>query len=242
MILSVASAKGGVGKTTITANLGILLHRRGIKIVLVDADLASGDLTTQLGGKAGTRSLHTLLQSEKISEEDVAKTLSTAFDVPLLPVVPSLRGFLKARLDLFPSVLSHLKEQYDFILMDTPPGVNKNSIVPLTESDKILLVTTPDPVAVSDVSTSRDIAVLLEKNVIGVVINRVRKSLLFSPKQLRPREVENILKLKRIGLIPEDRAVEESIMAKKPVVLYKPRSPASKALLSLAKRVAEELG
>lgn len=241
MILSVVSAKGGVGKTTITANLGVLLNKRGVKIVLVDADLASGDLTLQLGGKTGTKGLHTLLQSEKISEEEVTKTLSIASGVPLLPVIPSLRGYLKAKLDLFPSVLSHLKDQYDLVLVDTPPGVNKNSIVPLTESDKVLLVTTPDPIAVSDVSTSRDVAVLLEKSVMGVVINRFRKGFLFGSKQLKPREIENILKLKEMGVIPEDKAVEESILLKKPVVLYKPRSPASKAFLSLAKRVTEEL-
>jgi len=221
--------------------LGILLNRRGIKVVLVDGDLASGDLTLQLGGKPGTRSLHTLLQSERVSEEDVIKALSTTYGIPLLPVIPSLRGYLKAKLDLFPSVLSHLKDQYDLVLVDTPPGVNKNSIVPLTESDKVLLVTTPDPIAVSDVSTSRDVAVLLEKNVMGVVINRFRKGFLFSPKQLKPRQIENILKLRGMGVIPEDKAVEESILAKKPVVLYKPRSSASKAFLSLARRVTEEL-
>ncbi|MEM0358396.1 MAG: P-loop NTPase [Candidatus Hadarchaeales archaeon] len=241
MILSVVSAKGGVGKTTITANLGVLLNKRGIKVVLVDADLASGDLTLQLGGKTGTKGLHTLLQSEKISEEEVTKTLSTAYGVPLLPVIPSLRGYLKAKLDLLSSVLSHLKDQYDLVLVDTPPGVNKNSIVPLTESDRVLLITTPDPIAVSDVSTSRDVAVLLEKSVMGVVINRFRKGFLFGSKQLKPREIENILKLKEMGVIPEDKAVEESILAKKPVVLHKPRSPASKAFLSLAKRVTEEL-
>ncbi|MEM2672563.1 MAG: P-loop NTPase [Candidatus Hadarchaeales archaeon] len=235
------SAKGGVGKTTITANLGVLLNKRGIKVVLVDADLASGDLTLQLGGKTGTKGLHTLLQSEKISEEEVTKTLSTAYGVPLLPVIPSLRGYLKAKLDLLSSVLSHLKDQYDLVLVDTPPGVNKNSIVPLTESDRVLLITTPDPIAVSDVSTSRDVAVLLEKSVMGVVINRFRKGFLFGSKQLKPREIENILKLKEMGVIPEDKAVEESILAKKPVVLHKPRSPASKAFLSLAKRVTEEL-
>ncbi|MEM2866356.1 MAG: P-loop NTPase [Candidatus Hadarchaeales archaeon] len=242
MILSVVSAKGGVGKTTVTANLGVVLNKRGIRVLLVDADLASGDLTLQLGGKAGPRGLHTLLSSERVSEEEVTKTVSSAFGVPLLPVIPSLRGYLKAKLDLFPPVLSALKDQYDLILVDTPPGVNKNSIVPLTESDRVLLVTTPDPVAVSDVSTSRDVAVLLEKSVMGVVINRLRKGFLFGSKQLKPREVENILKLKEMGIIPEDKAVEESILAKKPVVLYKPRSPASRAFTSLARRVTEELG
>jgi septum site-determining protein MinD len=242
MILSVVSAKGGVGKTTVTANLGVLLHKRGIKVLLIDADLASGDLTLQLGGKSGPRGLNTLLSSEKVSEDEVIKTVGPASGVPLLPVIPSLRAYLKAKLDLFPSVLSSLKDQYDLILVDTPPGVNKNSIVPLTESDRLLLVTTPDPIAVSDVSTSRDVAVLLEKSVVGVVINRYRKGFLFGSKQLKPREVENILKLKEIGVIPEDKAVEASILAKKPLVLYKPRSPASKAFSSLARRLMEELG
>ncbi len=240
MILSVVSAKGGVGKTTVTANLGVLLHKRGIKVLLVDADLASGDLTLQLGGKSG-KGLNTLLSSEKVSEEEVLKSVSSAFGVPLLPVVPSLRAYLKAKLDLFPSVLSPLKDQYDLILVDTPPGINKNSIVPLTESDKVLLVTTPDPIAVSDVSTSKDVALLLEKSVVGVVINRFKKGLLFSSKQLKPREIENILKLKEMGTIPEDKAVEASILAKKPLVLHKPRSPASKAFGSLAKKLVEEL-
>jgi septum site-determining protein MinD len=241
MILSVVSAKGGVGKTTLAANLGILLSRAGIKVLMVDADLASGDLTQHLGGKGGSRGLHALLSSERVSEEEVNKTLTQVFGVSLLPVVPSLRGFLKAKLELFPSVLAPLKDQYDLLLIDTPPGLNKNSLVPLTESDKVLLVTTPDPVSVSDVSTSRDVAVLLEKNVMGVVINRVRRGFLFGSRQLRPREVTNILKLKGLGIIPEDKAVGESILSKKPVVLYRPRSPASKALRELAGRVREEL-
>jgi septum site-determining protein MinD len=86
------------------------------------------------------------------------------------------------------------------------------------------------------------VAVLLEKSVVGVVINRYRKGFLFGSKQLKPREVENILKLKEMGVIPEDKAVEASILAKKPLVLYKPRSPASKAFSSLARRLMEELG
>ena len=241
MILSVASAKGGVGKTTLTANLGVLLNRGGIKVLMVDADLASGDLTQHLGGRSGSAGLHALLSSEKISEEEVTKAVTQVFGVPLLPVVPSLRGYLKAKLELFPSVLSFLKDQYDLLLIDTPPGVNKNSLVPLTESDKVLLVTTPDPVSVSDVSTSRDIAVLLEKSVMGVVINRMRKSLLFGTRQLKPREVTGILKLKGLGVIPEDKSVGESVLARRPVVLHKPRSPASKALRELARRVREEL-
>lgn len=242
MIISVASAKGGVGKTTIAANLGVVLNKRGARVLLVDADLSSGNLTLHMGGKSTSRNLHALLSTEGgPSEDEVRETVSLSLGVPLLPVSPSLRGYLKSKLDLLPTVLTPLKDDYDIILVDTPPGINKNSIIPLRESDRVLLVTTPDPVSVSDVANTKEVVILLERSIVGVVVNRVKKGKLFGSKQLRTAEIEGILKVKALGVIPEDKSVEAAVVAKRPVTIYKPRSAVSKAFDALARKLVEEL-
>ena len=246
MIISVASAKGGVGKTTVIANLGLTLTKVGINTLLLDTDLASGNLALHMGLKKPHPSLHELLSGDAQPTEDVIRTaiFKGPAGVFLLPSGSSLRGFLGCKLEFLPGVISEVSKYYDAVLVDTSPGISKNSIAPLEVSDRVILVTTPDPVAVSTTSSTRDIASLMGKEVLGVIVNRQKKGGFFSraTKQMEIGEIKAELRAEILGVIPEDDSVGKATAAGIPVVLQKPRASASKAFKNLSPKLEREIG
>lgn len=244
VICSVASSKGGVGKTTLVANLGTLLSMPDNKVLLVDADLASGNLGLHLGLKNPDLTLHDILSAEDVSiESAIYEGLK---GVSLLPSGSSLEGFLDAKVGELSRVIPRIAERFDVVLIDTPPGINRGSIIPLRASERVLLVTTPDPLSISAVLNTEKVLGLLEKKVLGIVMNRWRKRsfirrLFGKETQVTPEEVESKLDKKILGVIPKDENVRRSAEVVEPVVIYKPKSPASKAFEKVASKIRRDL-
>lgn len=146
-IYSVVSGKGGVGKTVISANLGLALGEREKQVLLVDADIPSGNLAQYLGMKNLNPNLLDFLAGEVDSIDEVLRDVAENVDV--LATTSSLRKFLSADITKFESFLPDLIEGYDFVIIDSPPGISRNSISPIEVSDGLLLVVTPDEASVS---------------------------------------------------------------------------------------------
>jgi septum site-determining protein MinD len=223
MIYAIISGKGGVGKTTVTANLGILASKLGKKTLLVDADLAAGNLALHLGLMETRSTLHDLLAGSK----DIKSCIyNLRENLDVLPSGLSLKGFLKADVEKLPDVLNKVSRDYEVVILDTPPGISRGTIVPLKCAEQAILVTTPDLPAVTATVKVKAVASMYNKPVAGVIVNRVRG------KKGRSSEVVAQLGTEILGEIPEEPKINECIEVGRPIVMLNPKSPASKALLS----------
>jgi septum site-determining protein MinD len=240
-VYTIASGKGGVGKTTIAANLAVSLNRMRKKTVVVDADMAMGGIATIFGLDETPVTLHELLAGKGSLEKAIYSTQG----VDVIPSGPTVAGFLKADPKKLEGVVDKLTKTYDCVIIDGPPGLSKYSLVPLKSADEVLLVVTPDLPAVQATAKLLSVIVAVKANVRGVVVNRFKKPSFFArlagAKELmmRDEDIERRLRAKILGIIPEDPTVMESICVKKSVVVYRPKSPASKAISALAKKLIQ---
>jgi len=238
-VYTIASGKGGVGKTTIAANLGVSLGKLKKKTIVVGADLMMGGVATIFGLGETPVTLHEVLAGKG----SIDKAIYLANGVSVMPSGPTVSGFLSSDPNRLKGVVEKLTDAYDYIIIDSPPGLSRYSLAPLKVSDEIILVVTPDLPAIYATAKLQTVIRALDVKVSGVIINRFKKPSFFSrlggAKFIKSEEIEQRLKAGILGTIPEDSAVTESTNEKKPVVVRKPKSSASKAFQELAKKLVK---
>jgi septum site-determining protein MinD len=231
VILSVASLKGGVGKTTIAENLGIILGRLGRRVLVVDADLAVSGLSALLGLTDHQPNLHDLL----VGKGDPKKALCDAYGVKILPSGPSIGGFVRANPVRLAKTLEEIKRDFDYVIVDTPPGLTKYSLAPMKLSDTVISITTQDPPAVEAAAKLEQVAQSMGFKISGVAVNRIKKSsFLHKPRVLGREQIQSRLKSKILVGIPEDVGVIEAATMRRTMVFYKPKSEVVKSIRALA--------
>ncbi len=149
-IWAVGGGKGGVGKSLISSNLGVMLARTGKRALLVDADLGAANLHTFLGVENSRSVLSNFLKSE---ETDIRPYI-TRTDIPRLDLVSGAKDSLSVA-DQSPASISRLKEallraDYDYIIMDIGPGTSANNLDLFLFADEGVLVTTPEPTSIEN--------------------------------------------------------------------------------------------
>ena len=227
-IIVINSGKGGVGKTTIVANLGVALARLGKSTLIIDADIALGNLQLFFEVEEAPITLQEVLSGNAEIREAIYKS---PHGVHVIPCGSSLQGFLRSDLEKLNYSISRLPT-YDFILIDSPNGLTKYSLLPLKAAKETLLVVTPDYPAVSTALKLKIAAEMMDSRISGIVINKQRKG------GIKSDEIGTTLGIEVFGEIPHDKNVLKAMDAKEPVVTYKPRAPASKAINRLSLKMA----
>lgn len=217
-VCTIAGGKGGVGKTTTAINLATVAAESH-DVALLDADLGMANVGAMLGIEPdGT--LHEVLAGEA-SLEDVIVTDGEG------PAVVAgdrqLDAYAEADPGQLREVVGHLRAEYDLVVIDTGAGLSHDGLVPLGLGDGILLVTTPDQVAVRDTEKTADLAERVDGSVVGVVLNRVRPN-------TDVDEVTASLPHPVVGLVPDDSSAARRL----PVVRRSPTAPAAAAYRRLA--------
>ncbi|WP_459201013.1 cell division ATPase MinD [Methanococcus sp. CF] len=230
MIITVASGKGGVGKTTTSANLAVALSKLGKKTIVIDGDISMANLGLIFDFEKKRPSLHEVLAEECSVRDAIYEHRTGTF---VLPASLSIAGYKKSDLDLFPDVINEIADEYDYVIIDAPAGLNKDMAIHLAIADKILLVVTPELFSIADAMKIKESSEMAGTNVMGIVLNRTGKDF----GEMGPDEIEMILEEKIVGLIPEDENIRNSTLKKMDIIEYSPRSPASKAYTELALKV-----
>ncbi|MBM4241531.1 MAG: septum site-determining protein MinD [Euryarchaeota archaeon] len=233
-VISVASGKGGVGKTTIAANLGVALATYGEETVVLDADIAMANLELILGMEGKSVTLHDVLSGNALIDDAIYEGPS---GVKVVPAGISLEGLRKVKLEKLEEVLERLIEDTDILLIDAPAGLEKDALAAIAAADEMILITTPEVPSISDALKTKIVANKLGVNIIGVVINRESHDKTF----LTDNEVETILEVPVISVIPEDPEVSRAAAFGEPIVVKNPKSPTSNAIMKLgADLIGEE--
>ncbi|MBI5884950.1 AAA family ATPase [archaeon] len=232
-VICIASGKGGSGKTTMTANIGIALAEKGLNVLLVDADVAMANLSLLLGLQASPITLHNVLLGE-------AGVSDAIYDGPkgvkFIPSGLSLQSYRRVDPEKLKDVINPLKSQFDFILLDAPAGVDKTVLAALNACDELLLITEPTSPAVADAFKTKMIAQRLGKKPIGVIINFVRGE----KGEITDLDIMKMLELPVYAKIPEDPDVRRSFMQEKvsPILVWKPEAKAAIAMAQAAFKLA----
>jgi septum site-determining protein MinD len=238
-VYAISSGKGGVGKTTITMNLGAGLALAGRETLLVDADLGMGDLGIYLGLEDVPVTLSSVL-SKSHEPAEAIQNFSEKMDV--IPTSHSVEDFLRADLRELSGVVDALKEDYSFVLIDTPPGLDKDSLLPLDAADEVLLVVNPEIPSIVGALKFASVAETLGHKVAGVILNKYRtrrRKLVKKIPVIDAAQVKSMLGFEVLGVIPEDKNFIKDAELKKPLVLRKPKVAGSKAIMELSSKLQQ---
>ncbi|HEV8021730.1 MAG TPA: septum site-determining protein MinD [Candidatus Lustribacter sp.] len=229
----VTSGKGGVGKTTTTANVGVALASTGARVVLVDADVGLRNLDIVLGLEARVRH-HVLDVLEGNAELDDA--LVSDKRVPTLKLLAASQTREKDDVDTaaFKGLIDKLRERFDYVLIDCPAGIEMGFQNAIVGADEAIIVCTPEVSAVRD--ADRVVGLLGERVTVKLIVNRLRPALVKRGKMLSVDDVNAILRLPLLGVVAEEPGVIVSTNKGEPIALDA-ASPTGEAYRKIAGRI-----
>jgi septum site-determining protein MinD len=238
-IIVVTSGKGGVGKTTCSANLSMALAQRGHKVAVVDADFGLRNLDLLLGLE--NRIVYTaveVLAGECRLEQALVKDKRQ----PNLVLLPAAQNRTKDAVtpDQMKQLVNTLAKAFEYVIIDSPAGIEmgfQNATAAATEA---LIVTTPEIAAVRDADR---VVGLLEANGIkklNLIVNRLRPAMVQEDMMMSVKDVQEILAIPLIGVVPDDERVIVSTNRGEPLVLSQNVSLAGLAFGNIARRLEGE--
>jgi septum site-determining protein MinD len=238
-VIVVTSGKGGVGKTTTTANLGMALANLGQKVVLIDADIGLRNLDIVLGLE--NRIVYDIVDAVE-GRCKLKQAIIKDKKQPNLALLPAAQTRDKSALNpqQMKEICLELGEDFDIIMVDCPAGIEqgfKNAIAAATEA---LIVTNPE---VSSIRDADRIIGLLESNetpiVPKLIVNRIRPEMVKQNEMLNVDDVQEILGIKLIGVVPDDESVIRTTNIGTPAVTVE-NSLAGTAMRNIARRLLGE--
>ena len=234
----VTSGKGGVGKTTTTANISMALAKLGKKVVVVDGDTGLRSLDLIMGLE--NRIVYNLVDVIE-GTCDLKKALIRDKRVDGLYLLPTAQTREKDCVteEQMKQLSSDLRKEFDFVLFDCPAGIEAGFRNASAGADEALVVTTPDMSPVRDADRIIGMLESQGKEQIHLIINRMRPKMMRSGDMLGVDDVLDILSVSLIGVVPEDDAVVKSSNKGEPLTLD-PSSPAATAFMNIARRILGE--
>ncbi|HLD94684.1 MAG TPA: septum site-determining protein MinD [Anaerolineales bacterium] len=235
-VITVTSGKGGVGKTTATANIGAALAALGHKVVCIDADIGLRNLDVVMG-------LENRIVYDLVDVVEGRCKLRQALirdkrleDLYLIPAAQTRDKNAVSPKDMV-RICDELRKDFDFIIIDSPAGIErgfKNAIAP---ADEIIIITNPEVSAVRDADRIIGIVEAEQKGPAKLVINRINMDMVERGDMLAVADVLELLAVELIGIVPDDQAVIVSTNRGSPIALEK-KSKTGEALRDIAKRLA----
>jgi len=233
-IIGVISGKGGVGKTTVTANLTAALAMKfGKKVTAVDCNLTTSHLGMHFGIFFYPRTFNDFLKGTA-NMNDVLIPHGTG--VNILPASLNLSDLIGINMYEIREKLRDSLKDSDFVFLDAAPGFGKEAVSAMRACEEALLVTTPDIPAITDVLKAKSVLEQMNVEIIGLIVNKVTGKRF----ELSSKEIAETTGLSIIGSIPFSFEFSESLSNKTPLVAYKQNSKASIELFKIAAYLAGE--
>lgn len=205
-VIVVTSGKGGVGKTTTSANVGTGLAAAGKKVVMIDTDIGLRNLDVVMGLE--NRIVYNLVD---VIEGNcrIKQALIRDKRYPGLYLMPSAQTRDKTSVnpDQMVKMLQVLREQFDYIILDCPAGIEQGFQNAIAGADRALVITTPEVSAIRDADRIIGILEANEFKKIDLVINRLRFDMIRRGDMMTVSDVCDILSIPLIGLVPDDENV-----------------------------------
>ena len=242
-VVAVSSGKGGVGKTTLTVNLAIALANRGRKVIVLDGDLGLANVAVTLG-LAPRATLEHVIGGRRRLAEVLVPAPGGFWLVPGGSGLEELANLSEERRrDLIDS-LAELDGRADLLLIDTAAGISSEVSAFLAAAPELLVVTTPDPTAITDayalIKVARRASAAGTIRLVVNQVNDVGEAREVADKMRAVARQFLNLDLDLLGHVPSDPYVGRSARRQAPILLSYPSSPASLAIARLGERLIGE--
>jgi len=241
-VISITSGKGGVGKTAVVSNVAITLAKQGKKVLIIDADLGLANIDVVLG-LAPPYNLNHFFNGERTLEEVMVEG---PYGVKVLPAGSGVQQFTRLdgqlKMRLIES-LDALEEQFDVVLIDTEAGISDNVTYFNVAAQDILVVTTPEPTAITDAyALMKLLSTQYHQKHFLLAVNSVREpdeglDVFEKLTMVSGRYLD--ISLDYLGCIPFDRKMHESVREQKVMVDLAPEHKVAKAFVELAENLID---
>jgi septum site-determining protein MinD len=237
-VITITSGKGGVGKTTAAANLGAALAADGDKVVCVDADIGLRNLDVVLGLE--NRIVYDLVDVVE-GRCRLRQAMIRDKRLPELFLIPAAQTRDKSAVSPSDMVrlCNELREEHDWILIDSPAGIERGFRNAIAPADAVLVVTNPEVSAVRDADRIIGLVEAEEKGPAQLIINRIRPNMVRRGEMLSAEDVLELLAIELIGMIPEDEHIVSSTNRGMPIAMNG-KSRAGQAYRNIARRLHGE--
>lgn len=227
-VVTVFAPKGGSGKTTVSTNLATALHRRGVRVCLVDLDLEFGDVAIALQ-LPPARTLIDGLQPLPLRDSDLVNQVVVeyrpGFDCVLAPIEPGHAERISA--ELVGDLMETLRRHYDYVVVDSPSQFTEQVLAAMDRSDVQVLVSNPEIPSIKNLRLTLDMLDLLgyPRDARAIVFNKADPA-----AGMTAAEVERTLDAAIAVSVPASRDIPASINRGVPIVAAKPDHPVSRAI------------
>ncbi|NDJ52841.1 MAG: septum site-determining protein MinD [Chloroflexi bacterium] len=239
-VVTITSGKGGVGKTTTTANLGVALASLGKKVACIDADIGLRNLDVVMGLENRiVYDLVDIVEGRAKLRQAMIKDKRLKEDLYLIPAAQTRDKTAVSPSDMI-RLAEELKPLVDYIIIDSPAGIERGFRNAIAPADDVIIVTNPEVSSVRDADRIIGLIEAEQKGPGKLVVNRVKPDMVKRGDMLSPEDIIDILAIKLIGLVPEDETILISSNQGSPVTMREEESPAAKAFKNIAKRINGE--
>ncbi len=235
-VITITSGKGGVGKTTTTANLAVALATLGKQVVCIDADIGLRNLDLILGLES--RIVHDIVDVVegrcKLRQAMIRHKL-----IPDLWLIPAAQTRDKTSVSptQMTAIVKDLRPDFHYILIDSPAGIERGFRNAIAPADEVLVVTNPEVSAVRDADRIIGLIEADQRRLpVHLIINRVKPDMVQRGEMLSPEDVVDILSIDLIGIVPED----EDVLIAGNQGAPDPNSRAGQAFRNVARRLMGE--
>jgi septum site-determining protein MinD len=238
IVATITSGKGGVGKTTTTANIAVALAALGQKVVCIDSDIGLRNLDVILGLE--NRIVYDLVDVVE-GRARLRQAMIKDKRLPELYLIPAAQTRDKTAIspnDMV-RICNELRPDMDWILIDSPAGIERGFRNAIAASDQVLIITNPEVSAIRDADRIIGLLEAEEKGPGKLIINRIKPELVRRGDMLDTAAVLEILAVELIGLVPEDEIVLVSANRGTPAALDA-KGRAGQAFRDIAKRLMGE--
>lgn len=234
-VITITSGKGGVGKTTATANIGAALAALGKKTICLDADIGLRNLDVVLGLE--NRIVYDLVDVVE-GRCRLRQAMIRDKRLPELYLIPAAQTRDKSSVS--PSdmikLCEDLRSEADYVIIDSPAGIERGFRNAIAGADDIIIITNPEVSAVRDADRIVGLIEAEEKGTPSLILNRINPNLVQRGDMLAAEDVLELLAIELIGLVPEDESVLVSTNRGVPIVLEN-KNRAGQAFHNIAKRL-----
>lgn len=237
-VITITSGKGGVGKTTTTANLGTALAMQGKKVVVVDSDIGLRNLDAMLGLE--NRIVYDLVDVVE-GQCRLRQALIKDKRLPDLYLLPAAQTRDKNAVNSvqMEQLCQQLRKEFDFVIIDSPAGIEQGFRNAIVGADEIIIVANPEMASVRDADRIIGLVEAADKPEPRLILNRLRSDMVRRGDMMDVADVLEVLGIDLLGIIPEDEMIIITTNKGEPAV-YEKRSRAGRAYLNAAQRILGE--